>query len=215
MAIIFFFVILQFSKFTISTISSSIAALFSPISHQPSSLRSTILEVTSARQMVPREKCVWPNLEAAFFFLPPPLLAPVERARAREREREEPGRDPRANDSYAGERDSLDTAAILTAAPRRVFTRSSGQPSSGRAALTEGESAFMRRACRNFRNVGVEQRGKLSLELAQGRCSRSKIEYSSRGYRASAEKSYGSSGFRSSRFSRRKTVSFVEANEKN
>lgn len=85
MTIIFFYVILQFPKFTISKISSSIVALFSPISHQPSSSRSTIVEVTSARQMVPREKCVWPNLEAAFFFLPPPLLAPVEHARERER----------------------------------------------------------------------------------------------------------------------------------
>lgn len=145
-------------------------------------------------------------------FFPPSF--PPRAGRARAREREEPGRDPRANDSYAAERDGLDTATILTAALRRVFTRSSGQPSSGRAALRqEGEGAFMRRACRNFRNVGVEQRGKLSLELAQGRCSRSKIEYSSRGYRASAEKSYGFSGFRSSCFSRRKTFSFIKANE--
>lgn len=76
-------------------------------------------------------------------------------------------------------------AVILTAAASLQFLRDVRLPSSRRARALKGRgrNVLQRSACGNFRNVGVEQRGKLlSLELAQGRCSRSKIEYSSRGY---------------------------------
>ena len=128
---------------------------------------------------VPRGKCVWPNLEAAFF--PSVRLCSSEEGR-----RAQTARNPRANDRYASDERARGSDWLrFWQLPRQRlwFLRDPWPPSSRRATLNERDETFMRRACRNFRNVGVEQRGKLlSLELAQGRCCRSKIEYSSRGY---------------------------------